>query len=142
VLVKENKHNFQIHATEALKKRGRGVLEGESAIGIHSRELAREGKHPLQNQSAATEKKRADSVSKAFVNEGSKFQVNWNKNLQVFIEFDGIPSSREPTIGKWFHSQKANLRNMVKKDEVYANNLARLIAAARKKTTPFSHIIK
>jgi hypothetical protein len=49
---------------------------------------------------------------------------------------------REPTIGKWFHSQKANLRNMVKKDEVYANNLARLIAAARKKTTPFSHIIK
>ena len=105
------------------------VKEGENAISINLRELAKENRHPFQNLTAAKIEKRSRSVSKAKTKEESKTQVKWNKNLQAFIDFDGIPKPEST----WFKNQKANLRNMAEKDNVYADNLAKLEAACKDK---------
>jgi hypothetical protein len=133
---KENKNPLQIHATEALKKRGIVVKEGESAISIHTSEQAKENRHPLQNLTAAQIKKRVDSTSKSKTKEESKTQVKWNKNLKAFIDFDGVPS-RSDKEGVWFMHQKSRLRNMAKKDKVFADNLAKLEAACKAKSIIF-----
>jgi hypothetical protein len=133
---KENKNPLQIHATEALKKRGIVVKEGESAISIYKSEQAKENKNPLQNLTAAQIKKRVDSTSKSKTKEESKTQVKWNKNLKAFIDFDGEPS-RSDKEGVWLMNQKGRLRNMAKKDKVFADNLAKLEAACKAKSIIF-----
>ena len=134
--MQEGKHPLQLHATEQLKKRGREVKEGESAIGIYKSEQAKENKNPLQNLTAAQIKKRVDSIRKSKTKEESKTQVKWNKNLKAFIDFDGEPS-RSDKEGVWFKNQKSRLRNMAKKDKVFADNLAKLEAACKVKSIIF-----
>ena len=98
-LMTDGDHNFQDHARKELKKRGREVLEGENANSIYKRVQAKEGNNPFQILTAAQIKQRNDSISKSKTKEGGALQVNWNKKLQAFIDFDGIPKKRYGTVG-------------------------------------------
>ena len=49
---------------------------------------------------------------------------------KAFVEFDG----REPM---WYYNQQTKLRDLAKKDEVWADNLAKLKAACKDKNHIF-----
>ena len=73
---------------------------------IYKRVQAKEGNNPFQILTAAQIKQRNDSISKSKTKEGGALQVNWNKKLQAFIDFDGIPKKRDGTVGSWFQKLK------------------------------------
>ena len=131
-LTKENKQNFQVHATKALKQRGIVVKEGENANSINQQVLMKENRHPFQKLTATQTENRSNSISKSKTKEGSNTQVKWNKNLKAFIDFDGVPTQKDKE-GVWLKNQRSNLRNMAKKDKVYADNLAKLKEACKDK---------